>query len=185
LIIFSEKKEIIILSQSFGNVLSLKISEIFQGNIEKALHVSFFTSVPKAKIKLAIIFLKFAPNYIYKISSKYMCTFLLGPSKEARSHPFFKSVYGRCPKIYLKRIKWLKNLELTRDIKQSKFERFFIFGMKDRVVSAEQQIKNLKFETGDKFNFENNIFKLEKKGHIFLKKDIDEDLRKVFNTVLH
>lgn len=164
---------VVLWSQSFGNAIAVSIASENKIKISKHAMLSPFASIPSELLLAGSYVLKLTPTWVYKLFSLKVSIFLFGPVKGYEQHRFFEVLEKENPQTYLKRILWLRKLDIEKMFSSVKAPTQVWIGNCDRVIRPQRQIAYFK-SRGVK------TIELPKLGHMLFPGLLDEAQRITF-----
>lgn len=144
--------EVLLWSQSFGNLIAASLASM--GNLKISRHalLSPFTGISLALTMMAVSFLKLAPRGLYKSLSNLFGSFLFGPVGMLRNHDFFSIISEENPSYYQRRLSWLRELDGEELFRGLSAPVSIWIGLKDRLISPKYQLtvfQSLQFQLNE------------------------------------
>ncbi|MCH8330263.1 MAG: hypothetical protein IH946_02610 [Bacteroidetes bacterium] len=168
-----QEKELLVFSQSFGNLLTAKIGSRARLPIKGIFMISPFMKVPYLLIRLAYLSMFMTPTWLYRATIKPLGRYVFGPTgKAGRFHPFFEALTRATSRHVRRQTGWLVPLNYETVYPELEVPVTIVLGRLDRLVNIEKEIAN--FES---LCSKRNDWKLlinDNNGHvIFIQNEVD------------
>lgn len=172
------KQEILVFSQSFGNLISSSIAIKKELEIKKILMVSPFTKLPELMVRLSAFSMKFTPTFLYRSTIKPLGKYVFGPVGKNSGHIFFDALQRATSSQVKRQTSWLVGLDYSKVFEKIKVPVKIVLGEKDRLININQQIgffESLCSEQNNKV-----LATLRDSGHVLLQNAVIEEGKEHF-----
>jgi hypothetical protein len=93
---------------------------------------------------MGLLILKVIPKPIYRHFSKVFTLYLFGPAPGYGEHSFFQVMSKENPRIYLRRIRWLRGIDFAPRFARIRAPAKIWIGHADRLIDPKRQIRALR-----------------------------------------
>lgn len=160
-------QELLVFSQSFGNLLMASIARRKKLSFKKLFLVSPFSSLPKLSIRLANLSMYVTPTWLYRRTIKPMGRYVFGPIGEtSKDHPFFQALTQATSKQVRRETSWLVNINYEPVYREIDVPMTIILGQKDRLVNIKKEIAYFESLCSERSNCK--LVLNENNGHVIL-----------------
>ncbi|MTI87736.1 MAG: hypothetical protein FH748_07190 [Balneolaceae bacterium] len=136
-----DSRELLLFSQSFGNLITARIGNSDQLSIERVCMVSPFKQLPPLLARIAYYSMFVTPTFLYRATIKPMGRYVFGPvGNSYKNHPFFGALTRATSAQVRRQTGWLAGLNYEHLFSELQPELTIILGKKDRLVNIEDEI---------------------------------------------
>lgn len=159
-------RDLLLFSQSFGNLITARLDNSGRLFFEKALMVSPFKKLPDVLARIAHYSLYVTPTWLYRATIQPLGRYVFGPTGNNRKHPFFSALAKATSSGVRRQTKWLTDLDYSDLFSTLQVPCTIVLGEKDRLVNIEDEISF--FQTICSESNDRRLVLNENNGHVIL-----------------
>ena len=168
--------------QSIGTIVASKIDNL-DLPVQKVILTGTFTKLSPFPLRLSVISMKLSPDWLYRLTTRPVLSYVCGPVRDGADHPFFETSKKSDKSDISRRTEWLIGPDFSSDLEKITSPLLILMGEKDRYVpDAAEEIKKLRTLFRDKENCRIEV--IRDAGHVFLPSEAIETAIQNINRFL-
>lgn len=152
--------------QSMGSIVASRLART-ELPIQKVVLTGTFTILKGRALKISAAIMEASPDWVYRLTSRPVWSYVGGPVGDGGDHPFFDSSKSSDKNDIARRTRWLVDADFSGDLTSIEAPVLILMGDKDRYVpDAAEEIRKLRelFEGRE----DCRVAVLEDAGHVCL-----------------